>query len=78
VSHVARPSPPTPSRLALLQVPLKPFEATIRFRKEEEVQQQGGASNGSPNADFAPFPSVMCTPQSFPPTPISRACVMAR
>ncbi|GAB5031756.1 Hypothetical protein NocV09_00700240 [Nannochloropsis oceanica] len=24
------------------------------------------------------FPSVMCTPQSFPPTPISRACVMAR
>lgn len=66
-------------RMMHYQVPLRPFEATIRCQapqQEAAVEEEGGETAGSEEAVL--FPSIMCTPQSFPPTPISRACVMAR
>lgn len=81
-------------RMMHYQVPLKPFEATIRcanktaqLEDDDGTYTAGGGSSTStldraPSSSFrrssSLFPSVMCTPQSFPPTPISRACVMAR
>lgn len=64
-------------RMMHYQVPLRPFEATIRCQAPQAEEDPAGGDPTSEEEAIL-FPSVMCTPQSFPPTPISRACVMAR
>ncbi|KAG5182183.1 hypothetical protein JKP88DRAFT_186372 [Tribonema minus] len=59
-------------------VPLHPFQATVAVDPHSispltghGVDELGALSTGG-------MALYMCTPQSFPPTPVSRACVMSR
>ncbi|CAM9734842.1 unnamed protein product, partial [Phaeothamnion confervicola] len=89
VSYQERPARAMPRsaaerirRMMHYDISLRPFQATVRVDDgspptddEEEERRQAAAAAAATALAPEPF---MCTPQSFPPTPISRACVMAR
>ncbi|CAN0446722.1 unnamed protein product, partial [Ascophyllum nodosum] len=71
-------------------MPLQCFQATVTacgrhsptnsiIREDDDNDVQGGSSSRRTSAEGSgSVGSFICTPQSFPPTPVSRAHVMAR
>eukprot|EP00953_Heterococcus_sp_UTEX-ZZ885_P028790 15346-Heterococcus_DN1.PRE.1 len=75
--HLSRSRAERVKRMMHYDIPLRPFQATVMVDTHSisPIDNMHGSSGGGLSPISEPF---MCTPQSFPPTPISRACVMSR
>jgi hypothetical protein len=74
--HLSRSRAERVKRMMHYDIPLRPFHATVMVDTHSisPIDNIHGSNSGGGLSPISePF---MCTPQSFPPTPISRACVM--
>lgn len=77
-----RPAPPSvvAKRIWACLAALLQATVTVDGRHSPATSDAGGEDDGEggPMCDGGASSAFMCTPQSFPPTPVSRAHVMAR
>jgi hypothetical protein len=71
--HLSRSRAERVKRMMHYDIPLRPFQATVMVDTHSISPIDNSIHGGLLSPISEPF---MCTPQSFPPTPISRACVM--
>ena len=74
----ARPPPPPPNLHFHSNFPQATVTVDDRHSRAGSDADDDGVSDGGRTSAEGGSSSFMCTPQSFPPTPVSRAHVMAR
>jgi len=76
-AHISKYRVERVRRMMHYEVPLKPFQATVQVDPNSICPLPESKESSPSLVDFRSIFNL-CTPQSFPPTPISRACVMSR